>query len=134
MGIDRAQSIQPADKPAAVSASARKTASVRPGPVCTPNRTEALIIEAASEMRLRTLRCGNHYLQTYDYVTARRHAIASRPPGTRREFSHGDRPPRPGGTELAGYGRPDRRMIFWRFFLPEEPIAPFKTRSYGCRT
>jgi hypothetical protein len=91
---------------------------------------EALVIEGRfPKCRYASVALWNHYLQTYDYVTRtvsrNRKQTTLEPDGSfRMVVAHSD----PGVSNwLDTEGRPDG-FIFWRFFLPEEPVAPLKTR------
>jgi len=91
---------------------------------------EALVIEGRfPRCRYASVALWNHYLQSLDYATRsvslNRAQTVLEPDGSFRiVVAHRD----PGVPNwLDTEGRP-RGSLFWRFFLTEEPVAPFATR------
>lgn len=91
---------------------------------------EALVIEGRfPKCCYASVALWNHYLQTYDYVTRtvslNRKQTQLEPDGSFRMVVAHRNPGVPNWLDTEG--RPDG-SIFWRFFMPEEAIAPLKTR------
>lgn len=91
---------------------------------------QALIMEGRfPQCRMANVCLWNHYLQTYDYETRtsslNRKQTRLQPDGSFRiVVAHRD-PGVPNWVDTAGqpYG-----MVYWRFLLPDEPVAPISTR------
>jgi hypothetical protein len=119
----------PPDKPAAdLGQSAQDAAYAQAPYLLKPD--EVLVIEGRfPKCAYASVALWNHYLQTYDYVTRitsrNRKQSTLEPDGSfRMVIAHRD-PGVPNWLDTEGRSE---GLIFWRFFLPEEPIAPFKTR------
>ena len=119
----------PPDKPAADLGQSAQDAAYAQAPYAL-KPDEALIIEGRfPKCAYASVALWNHYLQTYDYVTRttsrNRKQTTLEPDGSfRMVIAHRD-PGVPNWLDTEGR---TEGLIFWRFFLPEEPIAPFKTR------
>jgi hypothetical protein len=91
---------------------------------------QALIIEGRfPKCRCADVNLFNRYMQTYDYVTRpvslNRKQTTLEPDGTFRiVLAHRD-PGVPNWLDTAG--RPEG-IIYWRFLLVEEPVAPLRTK------